>query len=39
MTPRTRATFDHSLQAVQDDLLRLGSMLDAAVSRAIQALA
>ncbi len=39
MTPRTRATFDHSLQTVQDDLLRLGSMLDAAISRAIQALA
>ena len=38
-TPRTRTAFDHSLQTVQDDLLRLGSMLDAAISRAIQAMA
>ena len=33
-----RATFDQELQDLRDDVLRLGSMVDAAISRSIQAL-
>ncbi len=33
-----RATFDQELQDLRDDLLRLGSMVDAAISQSIQAL-
>ena len=39
MTTHIRATLDRDLQAVQDDLLRLGSLIDAAVARSLQALA
>lgn len=33
-----RATFDHELQDLRDNVLRLGSMVDEAISRSIQAL-
>jgi len=33
-----RATFDHELQDLRDNLLRLGSMVDTSISRSIQAL-
>jgi len=39
VTTHIRATLDRDLQAVQDDLLRLGSLIDAAVARSLQALA
>jgi phosphate transport system protein len=35
----TRAAFDRDLQLVQDDLLRLGSLVDTGLTRAMQALA
>jgi phosphate transport system protein len=34
----TRVVFDQELQALCDNLLRLGSMVDSAISRSIQAL-
>ena len=33
-----RATFDQELQDVRDNVLRLGSMVDTAISQSIQAL-
>jgi phosphate transport system protein len=39
MTTSIRAILDRDLRVVQDDLLRLGSSIDAAVDRALQALA
>jgi phosphate transport system protein len=36
---QTRQVFDRDLDAVQDDLLRLGSLVDTAIDRALQALA
>jgi len=39
VTTHIRTMLDHDLQAVQDDLLRLGSLIDAAVARSLQALA
>jgi phosphate transport system protein len=39
MTSQPRITLDQDLIAVQDDLLRLGSMIDTAIDRALQALA
>ncbi len=39
MTLQIRATLDRDLQTLQDDLLRLGSMLDVAISRAMLSLA
>ena len=39
MTTHIRTTLDRDLQAVQDDLLRLGSLIDTAVARSLQALA
>ncbi len=39
MTIQVRATLDRDLRIVQDDLLRLGSLIDTAISRALQALA
>ena len=34
-----RTHFDHNLQAIQNDVLRLGSLLNTAINRALQALA
>ena len=39
MTVQTRSAVDRELRAVQDDLMRMGSMLDSAVTRAMKALA
>ncbi len=39
MTLQIRATLDRDLQTLQDDLLRMGSMLDVAISRAMLSLA
>lgn len=39
MTSFTRATLDRDLHALQDDILRLGGMLEAAISRAMDCLA
>ena len=39
MSVQIRATFDRDLRAVQDNLLRLGSLVDSAISRSLQALA
>ena len=39
MTSQPRALLDHDLGVVQDDLLRLGSQIDTAIDRALQALA
>ena len=39
MTSQIRATLDRDLRTLQDDLLRLGSMLDEAISRAMRSLA
>jgi len=39
MTTGTRATLDRDLHILQDDLLRLGGLLDAAISQSLQALA
>jgi len=36
---RGRASLDRALESIQEDLLRLGARLDAAISRSIQALA
>jgi phosphate transport system protein len=33
-----RSTFDHELENLRDDLLKMGSMVDTAISRSIQAL-
>ena len=38
MSNPIRPTFDHELHGLQDNLLRLGSMLEAALGRAIQSL-
>jgi phosphate transport system protein len=38
LTMSIRATFDQELQDLRDNVLRLGSMVDAAISRSIQAL-
>ena len=38
MTIATRRVLDRELQQIQDDLLRMGSLIDAAISKAIQAL-
>jgi phosphate transport system protein len=38
VTIATRRVLDRELQQIQDDLLRMGSLIDAAISRAIQAL-
>jgi len=38
MTTVPRPTLDQELQSLQDDLLRMGSRLDAAIERALQAL-
>ena len=38
MTPSARPTLDQELTTLQDDLLRMGSRLDAALERALQAL-
>ncbi len=34
-----RAHFDQELRGIQDELLRMGSLLNAAISRSVQALA
>jgi phosphate transport system protein len=39
VTSFTRATLDRDLHALQDDILRLGGMLEAAISRAMDCLA
>lgn len=39
MTSQNRATLDRELKAIQDNLLRMGSLLDAAVQFSMQALA
>lgn len=39
MTSQIRATLDRDLRTLQDDLLRMGSMLDEAISRAMRSLA
>ena len=36
--PKTRVGFEHALQELQDDLLALGSMVDKAVVKAVEAL-
>jgi phosphate transport system protein len=36
---QTRATLDRDLNAVQDDLLRMGGLLDAAIAKSLEALA
>jgi len=36
---QTRATLDRDLNAVQDDLLRMGSLLDTAIAKSLEALA
>jgi phosphate transport system protein len=38
MTPSPRPTLDQELTTLQDDLLRMGSRLDSAIERALQAL-
>ena len=38
MTIATRRVLDRELQQIQDDLLRMGSLIDAAIARAMQAL-
>jgi phosphate transport system protein len=38
VTIATRRVLDRELQQIQDDLLRMGSLIDAAISKAIQAL-
>ncbi len=39
MITQTRATLDRDLNAVQDDLLRMGGLLDAAIAKSLEALA
>ncbi|MEK7312218.1 MAG: phosphate signaling complex protein PhoU [Chloroflexota bacterium] len=39
MSSQTRSHFDRELRDIQDDLLRLGSMLNTTISRALQSLA
>ena len=39
MATQTRATLDRDLNAVQDDLLRMGSLLDTAIDKSLEALA
>jgi phosphate transport system protein len=39
MTVQTRITFDRDLHAVQDNLLRLGSLVDSAINRSLKSLA
>ena len=39
MISQTRATLDRDLNAVQDDLLRMGGLLDAAIAKSLEALA
>lgn len=39
MITQTRATLDRDLNAVQDDLLRMGSLLDTAIAKSLEALA
>ena len=39
MTSQIRSTLDRDLSAIQNDLLRMGSMLDTAISRALESLA
>jgi phosphate transport system protein len=39
MTTQIRTTFTHHLQAIQDDVLRMGSLLDTAIEQALKALA
>ena len=39
MASQTRSHFDRELRDIQDDLLRLGSMLNTTISRALQSLA
>lgn len=38
MTPSTRSLFDQELNRLRDDLIQLGSMVAAAISRAVEAL-
>jgi len=39
VSSQIRMTFDRELRAVQDNLLRMGSLVDSAISRSLQALA
>ena len=39
MITQTRATLDRDLNAVQDDLLRMGGLLDTAIAKSLEALA
>lgn len=39
MTSQIRSTLDRDMSAIQNDLLRMGSMLDTAISRALESLA